>query len=107
MYLRYMSLSQMSKENKVDQEWNGSERRAAGFDPDWHRHKEKLIEDNKENKEEIKKIVTMVSDIKVVQAEMRMELKTVVNKSAFTTSSIVSTVIGLVSVLATYLLGAR
>jgi len=82
----------------MSQGWAGEERRVTGvFDPDWHRHKEKIIEDSKEIKATVTKVIDTVNDIRIAQAEMRLELRSVVSRGSFVTSSITSilvTVIG-------------
>ncbi len=75
-------------------EWDGRvERRAEVFDPDWREHKGKIIADSQENKQALQKVLDKQTDILLAQAEMKLEIKNIVSKNSFWTSSLVSFVV--------------
>lgn len=95
------------------EEYNGPERR-RGYSEDWHgdqerraasnwdKYETKVLEDIKEVKGEVKVIQSEIRGIEITLAEMKIEIKQIVNKSATTTSSIVSVVISIISGIILY-----
>lgn len=76
------------------QEYHGQERRVS---TDWPEYKPIILNDIKETKQEVKEITKDMTAMKITLAEMRVEIKQIVSKSATTTSSIVSTIISIAS----------
>ena len=74
-------------------EWDGNERRNGA---DWFQYKHMILADIKGTKDDVKEIKEDVLDIKLALTELKLEIKQVVNKSATTTSSIISTIISIV-----------
>lgn len=84
-------------------EWNGTtERRLGGFDPDWRENKGKIISDSLENKQMIQKVLDKQTDILLAQVEMKLEIKNIVNKNSFWTSSLVSFVVATIGGVITW-----
>ena len=82
-------------------EWDGVERRNGA---DWLQYKHMILSDIKGTKDDVKDIKEDVLDIKLALTELKLEIKQVVNKSATTTSSIVSTIISIVGGVAVWFL---
>lgn len=71
--------------------WDGIDRRG---DQEVVNYKvDRMLVDMKETKEDVEKIKEDMTAIKVLMAEMRMELKQIVGKSSAITSAVVSVVI--------------
>lgn len=77
--------------------WDGEERRT---DVDWLQHKKLVLNDISDIKADVKTISKDMMDFKIAMAELKIELKGLVGKSAATTSTIVSFVISATSGIA-------
>lgn len=80
--------------------WDGIDRRG---DQEVVNYKvDRMLVDMKETKEDVEKIKEDMTAIKVLMAEMRMELKQIVGKSSAITSAVVSVVVSVIGAVVVY-----
>lgn len=85
--------------------WYGDDRRSETIDQDWREHKGKILADNLENKQMIQKVLDKQTEVLLVQAEMKIEIKNIVNKNSFWTSSLTSLIVTTVGGVIVWWLG--
>lgn len=78
-------------------EWDGEERRT---DADWLQHKKMVLKDISDIKDDVKTITKDIVEFRISMAELKLEIKSLVGKSAATTSTIVSFIISATSGIA-------